>query len=187
MSAEGKTTYRAAPFAVDVTPPGGHPIAYGVNNKTDSPLYVRGQVIDDGYSRAVFASADFIGLSDRAYSGWRRTLARVAQTPEKNVFLHAVHQHDSIYPAPAADEILKKYGFKPNVEPGYWKRITDILEKEVERCVKPGRAGRFRKADSLAVSETRLSGLASNRRILGNDGKIRAMRWSMCDTPMRRR
>lgn len=180
MTGRKQAVYSVSPFMVDITPPEGHPIAYGINRTADSPLYARGIILEDGSSRAVLAAADFIGLPNRAYAEWRRALSRAAGAPERNVILHSVHQHDSVYPSLAVDEILSSYGFERKLDPDYWNKITRALRDEVSSCAKPGK---FRRVYSLAVSETRLAGLASNRRIPGKDGKIEAMRFSMCGDP----
>jgi hypothetical protein len=174
-----RPTYRVAPFAVDITPPVGHPIAYGVNEKVDSPLYLRGVVLDDGTSRAVLASADYIFLWGGAHHRWQRVLGRAAGARGAQVLLHVVHQHDSVMPAPEADDILVKHGFERRLDPAYWRETTARVEEAVRRAGRPGKRGSWRRVHALATAERRVSGLASNRRLVGEDGKVWGMRFSM--------
>lgn len=60
-------TYEIAPFVTDITPPVGYLIAFGVNEKVDSKIYVRGVVIDDSVSRIIIASADVLYFDFSAY------------------------------------------------------------------------------------------------------------------------
>ena len=107
---------RIAPFTVDITPPIGFPLAYSANDKADSPVFVRGLVIEDSGERVVLAAADVIGLYGLAYPQWRRAIAAAAKTPERNVLIHAVHQHDSLFPI--TREVANLLGTYPDSVPG---------------------------------------------------------------------
>ncbi|MDR2116982.1 MAG: twin-arginine translocation signal domain-containing protein, partial [Planctomycetaceae bacterium] len=87
-------------FKVDVTPPIGEPLAYVPNEKVETPIYVSGVVLDDGKTRAVWVSCDYIYICGESYNKWVETIAEQAGTVKENVFLHSVHQHDSIRWAP---------------------------------------------------------------------------------------
>ncbi len=170
-----------APFTVDLTPPIGFPLAYGVNAKTDTPIHLRGIVVADGKSRCVLASAEIIGLEGGAYQAWRRTIARAAGTTPQKVLLHSVHQHDSLYP-PSADVLkyFKKHKMLGKGELEFWKTLQRKISSEIEKAVSPTN---WKRVSSLASAERRLSNLASNRRLLGPDGKVTAMRYSMTSSP----
>lgn len=170
------TALRLASFKTDITPPGGEPIAFGVNRRVDSRIFVRGLVLQKDSVRAVLAAADIIGLHGSVYRVWRRAIAFAAGCPEKNVLLHCVHQHDSILP-PSKTRL--RLGAKLNLGPqpsvAYYSRILSNIGAAVRQAVR----GRWRKVSRIATSERRVAGLASNRRLVGPDGKIFAMRWSM--------
>ena len=85
---------KIATFHVDITPPRGFPMAYGRNEKTDAPIFVRGALVNDGKSTAVMAAADVIFIGGRAHKELRKAIAKAAGTKPGNVFLHAVHQHE---------------------------------------------------------------------------------------------
>jgi hypothetical protein len=171
---------RIAPFEVDLSPPAGEPIAYGLNRKTDSRIHLRGVVIDDGRTRAVLAAAEIIGLYGAVHARWRSVLARAAGTTARRVLLHCVHQHDSLRPPSVF--VNKMLATRPDLPPSSAAFYAGLLKKiyfAVRRAVRTG----WRRVESLATAERRLSGLASNRRLLDKHGKVFAMRWSMTSNP----
>jgi hypothetical protein len=171
---------RIAPFIVDVTPPIGHPIAYGINNKVDAPIFIRGLLLDDGNSCVVLASADFLYAAGSAHTALTKTIALAANVQVRSVFLHYVHQHDSMFLVPDIDPSLKPSVFKPRYEKSWFDRILRDLGKAVRKAARSGRAGTWTPVAEIATAEKRLSGLAANRRLLGTNGKVHAMRFSMC-------
>jgi hypothetical protein len=169
---------KIATFTVDVTPPIGNPIAFGINEKMDSPIYVRGAVIDDGQKRIVLASADFIYIWGKAHEQMKKMMAKAAGTVSKNVFLHSIHQHDSVRISLELNEVFKKYKGVECTPLPYYKEINERLKESIEAAV-----GRMRKVKCMATAERRISGLASNRRLLDENGKVYAMRYSRCTDP----
>lgn len=169
-------SWKLASFTVDITPPVGEPIAFGLNRRVDSPIHVRGVLLDAGRKRLVLAAADVLGLYGDVYRIWRRAIAAASGCPEKNVLLHCVHQHDSI--VPPSREKWKRLAARPGdsqSSPAYYARILETLRAAVRKAAR----GSWAKVERLATAERRISGLASNRRLVGPDGKVFAMRWSM--------
>jgi len=174
----GNNTMRLAVFKVDITPPIGFPLAYGVNNKIDSHIYMSGIILDDGNKRIVFVSADVIGISGDAHIYLRKIIAKASETSVSNVFLHAVHQHDSIRIKFNFECVAKAHG----IEPFIIKDFFDGIMKKIVDAVKKSVSDKWVSIVDIGTSESRLSGLASNRRLLDENGKVHAMRWSMtCD------
>lgn len=173
-----KPKLKIAPFCVDITPPLGTPLAYVPNDKVDSPIYVRGLVMDDGQNRAVWAVADIIFYWGKAYHETRALLARAAQTTPPKVFLHAVHQHDSMRVALELNAYYQRFN-TVCIPPDYYQRVNRDLRQAVEQALRP-RGGNWRTVSRVSTAERRVAGLASNRRMLDENGKCRAMRFSMC-------
>ncbi|MFH1023010.1 MAG: hypothetical protein V1809_06440 [Planctomycetota bacterium] len=180
MTLRNRCHFRVAPFKVDVTPPVGYPIAYGVNRKVDSPLYVRGVVLDDGRTRAVMAIVDFLGIAGRAHQEWQARIARASGAPPSQVLLHTVHQHDSVNVGLEGDALMKPFGFPPKTPLDYWKAISGKLEAAVRKASGPH--GAWGSVSRMATAERRLSGLAANRRLV-KDGRVWNTRWSMTFKP----
>lgn len=161
-------------FKLDVTPPIGSRLAYSINNGVDSPIFIRGVLLDDGTTRAVIVSCDYIYIWGQAWLNWRQCIAAAADTEEEYVFLHSVHQHDSM-------------GITTHVELDtscFLLCDADYCEgtlKKLEKVVRQAAHGEWKVATKLMTAERRMCGLASNRRILDENGKCYTMRYSMCD------
>ena len=165
-------------FKVDVTPPVGDPLAYVPNEKVETPIYISGVVLDDGKTRAVWVSCDYLYICGESYVMWTEMIAKQAGTVRENVFLHSVHQHDSIRWAP---EYNPKNGENGPlvVNPEYCvKSLTDVSEA-IAKAV----AGPWQSVGRLLTSETRIGGLAANRRLVDENGKFAQTRFSGKNPP----
>ncbi len=169
-------TMRIATFSLDVTPPVGAQMAYEVNTKVDTPIFIRGLLVEDGTSRAVIVSCDYIGIYGRAWHEWREAVAQACETPADLVFLHSIHQHDSMRIAPWMNEFMRASGTVA-VDDAYCETTLRNLQEAASDAVR----GRWQTVDTLMTAEARMSGLASSRRMIGEDGKSFAGRFSMCD------
>lgn len=169
---------KIASFVVDVTPPVDYPIAYGINRKTDTPIHIRGIIIDDGNSRAVLASAEVIYICGNAYVELTQLIAQSAGTNHEKVFLHAVHQHDSVRIATEFNATSKKYKGIECTPLNYYQSIKDKLKSHIQSAL-----FQFSEVKTLATAERRVSNLASNRRLLDSNNRIYAMRYSGCTDP----
>jgi hypothetical protein len=167
MIGKKKMTLKLASFIVDITPPIGFPLAYGVNRKVDSPTYIRGIILNDGAKSVIFASFDVIGIGGDVYLYFRKLIAKSAGVSNTHVFIHSVHQHDSIQ--------LGNENPKDGKVKSFQKSISSRLRLAVGKAVKDG----WRDIGKICTAEKRMSGLASNRRLIGKDGKVCAMRYSM--------
>lgn len=170
---------KVACFLVDITPSIGKPMAYGTNTRIHSRQYVRGVVIDDGKNRAVLAAADVIAIGGSAYDYWCKRIGETAGCSPESVLLHAVHQHDAVFVVPEADDERRALGWDDGSTSDDWRILGDKIAIKIEKCL---HSHAWKKA-SVSVSEQRMSGAGSNRRLLSADGKLRTTRWSMCHDP----
>lgn len=171
-------TLQIAFFKVDVTPPVGAQMAYGFNKKTDTPIFIRGLIINDGSARAVIVSCDFVYIWGQTWFEWRKAIADSAGTSEDRVFLHSIHQHDSMRVSPQWNEFYRKFG-QEAISEDYCRDTLKKLRASVAAAVN----GEWHDVSKLMTAERRLSGLAANRRILDENNKWVATRYSMCDNP----
>ena len=178
LTAENSTSLKIVTFKVDVTPPIGEPLAYDPNEKVDTPIYVSGVVLDDGTTRAVWVSCDYIYICGESYVMWTEMIAKQAGTVRDNVFLHAVHQHDSIRWAP---EYNPKEGEEGPlvVSPEYCEKSFNDVSTAIAQAV----AGQWHSVGKLLTGETRVGGLAANRRLVNDAGKFAGTRYSGKNTP----
>jgi hypothetical protein len=173
----GYVYMKILPFQLDVTPPLGAWMAYCKNNKVDTPIYIRGIIVDDGESRAVMLSCDFISIWGQVWWDWRKAIAEAAGTSENRVFLHLVHQHDSMYIAPQLNEFKKEYEREFVSEAYCDKTINDLCRKISDLTAKDSS---WHAVSKIMTAEKRIKGLAANRRMIDENGKCFAMRWSAC-------
>ena len=178
--------YRAIRFKVDVTPPLGLDMACGVNKQVDMPIYVGGVILDDGAARVVWCSCDYIYICGETCERWKERLADAAGCPVENVFLHSVHQHDSMLVAPeynpppgAVGDDGKPYPLEGS-DPDYVAKTIGDITAEIARLIADDA---WVPIAELKTAETRVGGLASNRRILNDDGVCYTSRTTMTTDP----
>lgn len=169
---------KIVPFEVDVTPQIGAQLAYDINKGTESPIFVRGLILDDTVHRSVIVSCDFLGISGLSWLDWRKTIADAAGTSDKYVFLHSVHQHDSMRINRELDKLMRREFNIGIVDESYY---TDSLSK-TRAAIKSAVDGKWLEVENVMTAERRMSGLASTRRIIDTDGNFFTMRWAICES-----
>jgi len=164
---------RVATFAADVTPPLGTPLCYGlvpVGASVTDKLWARGVVLVRGEEKPiVLCAVDWLGNGSR--DRWRAALAKAAGTTPDRVALHTVHQHD----APGED--VTAHALLPAGVGLYDEPFARTAMARVAAAVKGAKAAPVTQvtAGAAAVEE-----VASNRRIMGADGKVTFGRMTAC-------
>ena len=168
---------RLAAFDIDVTPPVGSHMAYDpVTNKWDLGLRARGIVLLGAGEPIVLCAVDWIGIANEGNDAFRNALARAAGTSPARVAVHTLHQHDAPDCDFSAERILKDAGMDARqFEGGFQRQVISDLEAAV-RAALP----RAQPVTHLGLGEARVERVASNRRILGPDGKVRGVRYTAC-------
>lgn len=169
---------RVSTFDADVTPKVGVPVAYVPARSITDRLTARGVVLQAlGQKPVVLCAIDWIGIGNDAYDRWLAALAQAAGTTPDRVTLHALHQHD----APRW-EIATKY-----LVPGFKEKVIDMkfAEDAMARTAAAVRAGmkQAKPVTQLGVGAAKVEKVASNRRILGPDGKVKYVRYSKSRIP----
>ena len=169
-----------AVFDIDATPPIGSMMAYDpVTNKWDLGLRARGVVLLGAGAPIVLCAVDWIGIANEGYDAFRAGLAKAAGTIPERVALHTLHQHDAPDCDFSAEQILKEVGLDPRqFESGFQRQTLTELQRAV-RAALP----RAQSVTHLGFGEARVEQVASNRRIFGPDGKVRAVRYTSCPDP----
>ena len=181
------TTYGAAlqlsTFQADVTPPVGSPLCGGsvkpVSGVTDH-LSARGIVlIPENQPPIVLCAVDWIGIANSAYDQWREVLAEAAATTPDRVAVQTLHQHDAPFCDFDTFALMQEHGVEEatfNVEFAHTalKRTTAALKTSLDEAAPVTHFG----AGAAPVHE-----VASNRRILDENGKVRVMRYTACKDP----
>jgi hypothetical protein len=169
-----------ATFDVDATPPVGSMMAYDpVTNHWELGLRARGIVLLGAGDPIVLCAVDWIGIANEGQDAFRSALAHAAATSPRRVAVHTLHQHDAPDCDFSAEHILKEAGSDPRqFEGSFQRQVIADLERAVRESV-----SRAQPVTHLGLGEARVEQVASNRRILGPDGKVRATRWTATKDP----
>ncbi len=163
---------RVASFACDVSPPAGSPMAGGLLKAVESveaPLLAKGLVLEEGRARYVLCALDWCRLHNESFDLFRKKISAAVETPESNVAVHCLHQHD----APVADTGAQR---ALDAVPGAPKHLDLAdLEKAAGDVAAAARAAlpKLRPFTRVGYGRAKVEGVASTRRILTDDGKIR--------------
>ena len=173
-------TLRVATFDVDATPPVGSMMAYDpVTNQWDLGLRAKSIVILGSGQPIVMCALDWIGIGSEGYDAFRQGLARAAGTTRERVSVHALHQHDAPDCDFSAERILREAKRAPRQYEGTFQRqVISHLEASIREALP-----RAQTITELGLGEAPVEKVASNRRIPGPDGKVRAVRWTATTDP----
>ena len=174
---------RIATFRADATPPLGSPLCNGgVKPATEiiQPLQAIGIVlVVPKQNPIVLCAVDWTGIGNDSNKAWRAALAKAGGTTPDRVAVHSLHQHD----APGCDfsavKLLADYGLDELFSNSKHSRkviasTSEALKKAMVHLQPVTHAG-FGKA--------KVEKFASNRRLLGPDGKVLHGRMSKCSKP----
>jgi hypothetical protein len=170
-------------FEMDVTPPLGSPLCDALVKPAAQivdRLIARGVVLFTDEKPIVICSLDWIGVGNGGYEEFRRTLAAAAGTTPERVALHAIHQHDAPGCDFEAEMILAEAGisgaeFNPNFARFAINRTAAALEASLSEK---------RTVTHIGLGTGIVEQVASNRRILGPDGRVERGRMSSCTDPI---
>jgi putative membrane-bound dehydrogenase-like protein len=173
---EEETSLRVATFDIDVTPPVGSAMAYTTVEKSpELSLRCRGVVLLGSGDPIVMAAIDWIGVANEGYQEFRDALAAAAGTTRDRVTLHALHQHDAPGCDFTAEKLVKELGLK-----GYERTQGDFHREVIKRAYAAIRVAipNAQPVTHYGWGEAEVKKVASNRRLLGPDGKVRAVRYT---------
>jgi hypothetical protein len=181
LSMLAQDAVQLATFDVDATPPLGSGMAYDIVKRVDElTLRCRGVVLLGGGQPIVLCALDWIGIANEGHDAFRAALAEAAGTTPDRVAVHALHQHD----APGCDFTAEKIIQELSL-PGYsrfdGKHHREVLQKAAS-AVREAIA-HAQPVTHYAWGEAAVREVASQRRIKGLDGRIRATRTSSTKDP----
>lgn len=173
---------RIATFQADVTPPLGSPLCGGAvepARQIADPLTARGIVLLGSGKPAVLAAVDWLGIAAEGWDEWREALAAAAGTTADRVAVHTVHQHDAPVYNPAAERLLAPFGLSGSLY------NTRFAARALSRTADAARTAmkRPRTVTHISTGRAKVERVASNRRVLGPDGKVKYVRYSACKIP----
>ena len=166
---------RVGTFAADVTPPLGTPLCYGLvpaGVAVSDKLWARGVVLlPAGERPIVLCAVDWLGIGNQSRDRWLAVLRKAAGTTPERVALHTVHQHD----APGDD--FTAHSLLPAGVPLFDNDFARGAALRVAEALKRSRPVAVTQVTGGAAA---VEGVASNRRILGADGRVAFGRMTAC-------
>ncbi len=174
---------RIATFDIDVTPPVGTQLAYdSVLNTWDLGQRAKGIVILGSGQPIVLCAVDWVCISNEGHDAFRTALSDAAGTIPERVAVHTLHQHDALWCDFSSERILKEANVNPRCfEGSFARKIIAQLAVKVRKSI-----GNSQPITHLGIGEAQVLQVASNRRILGSDGKVRATRYTATADPVLR-
>jgi len=168
---------RISVFDMDATPPAGSLMAYDtLMNKWDLGLRAKGIVITGSGEPVVLCAIDWIGIANESQDAFKEALAEAANTTPARVAVHTLHQHDAPICDFGAEKLLVENGMDPAAFEGSFARklMVDLQQAVRQSLEKP------QPVTHIATGMAPVREVASNRRILNEQGKVGVMRASSC-------
>ncbi|MEO9004546.1 MAG: hypothetical protein ABI288_07405 [Ginsengibacter sp.] len=165
---------RIGVFKVDATPPIGSPVAYATTRSITDSLSARGLVILSEQKPIVLCAVDWIAIGNEGLDVWKERLAKAANTNVDRVSVHVLHQHDAPWCDFTFQRIVEEYGIEGiPFDRAFLLRTIENVALAVEKAKMNAQI-----VTNLGFGEAKVEKVASNRRILGKDGKVAIVRFS---------
>ncbi len=177
----GGTGLKLATFDVDATPPVGSIMAYDPVRRVDElTLRCRGIVLLGAGKPIVLCAVDWIGIGNGGNDVFRDALAEAAGTTRDRVAVHTVHQHDAPGCDFTAERLLRDLGVEKlgRYEGTFHRRVIQRAAVAVRESL-----AKAQPVTHYGWGVADVEKVASNRRVLGPDGRVRATRWTTTRDP----
>ncbi len=169
--------FRAAVFEAEITVPIGHAcMGGGIADAREivDPLFAKGFVLLGAAKPIVVVALDWCQCNNDSYDRWRDVLAEAAGTSRERVMLATVHQHDAPICDLTAQRLLDQQGLTGyNCDPVFHEQAV----QRTAVALRSSLASACR-VTHFGVGAAKVERLASNRRVVGPQGRIRWSRGS---------
>lgn len=173
---------RVGYFEVDASPPIGSPMAYDPTKEVQIPLSCRGIVLLAAEEPIVLCAVDWLGVANGSHKAFREALAMAVETTPDRVAVHTLHQHDAIWADFDTDEIITRH--KLSYRPFDSKYVHDVIARAASAAAKARQNAV--EVTHLGLGSAAVEKVASNRRVIGPNGKVSHVRWSATKDPIAR-
>ena len=169
-------TFHLATFSADVTPPLGHPLCggwIGGPRGVDDPLFAHGVVLLGMGEPVVLCAVDWCGIRNDAHLAWRQALAKATHTVPPTSPCSASIRTTPPSPTPRPRSSSRRRRSRP-------RRSTS--SSSTGPCEKTAEAAKAALAKTtpithFGIGQAKVEQVASNRRIVGPDGKWQSTRY----------
>lgn len=179
---QGTEPLRIAVFKADATPEIGMAVAYVKARSITDPLSARGVVLMGEGRPVVLCAVDWIGIGNGGHDEWRQGLAEAAGTTTDRVTVHTLHQHDAVRCDLTAEALLTQHGLGgTRMDAVFCRKVIADTASAVREAMKSAKP-----VTHLGIGEAKVDKVASNRRILGPNGRVLFGRMSASRDPKAR-
>ena len=141
----------------------------------NDPLSARGIVLQaDDQKPVVLVAFDWVGIGNEGHDAFRQAIAEACKTPVDRVCVHALHQHDAPGCDFLAEKIAAEAGLPNQIFPVEYAR--DAIKRVAAAAAEA--QTHLEKVTQVGYGKGIVEKVASNRRILGPDGKVKLVRYS---------
>lgn len=171
---------QVATFRADVTPPAGSPLCDGLcppATGVNDPLSARGIILKpDNQPPVALLALDWVGVGNEGHDAWRNAIAVACGIESERVAVHCLHQHDAPGCDFLADRIAAEAGLAGQEFPVEFARVA------IDRTAAAARdaLSKLTAVTHIGRGIAQVEQVASNRRVLGPDGKVKKMRLTAC-------
>lgn len=180
--AAGEKALKIAVFEADVTPPLGTPLCDALvmpAKEIVDPLSARGIILLGSEKPIVLCAVDWVGVGNSGHTAFRDALAKAAGTTRERVCVHCLHQHDAPGCDFAADELLAAHGLGGKLfDPAFAKKAIDRVAGAAAKAAKNPTP-----ITHIGLGKAKVIEVASNRRVMGPDGKVKYVRYTSTKDP----
>ncbi|EAQ77392.1 hypothetical protein DSM3645_04485 [Blastopirellula marina DSM 3645] len=170
---------RLATFEVDASPRIGAPLAYDPTKEVTWPLSCRGVVLLGADKPIVLCTVDWIGVANDSNRLFRQKLAAAVGTTSDRVAVHTLHQHDAPRCDLGAAALLAKYDAeKQHYDVPFLRDVIDRAANAAAESIK-----QTNPVSSISIAAAEVHDVASNRRMLNEEGKVVITRYTACADP----
>jgi hypothetical protein len=176
ISADSQSALKLATFDLDATPPVGSMMAYDkVLRQDDLPLRMRGVVLLGAGEPIVLCALDWIGVANDGQDAFKAALAQAAATKPNRVAVHTLHQHDAPDCDFLAERLLKEAGATDlgRFDGAFARQLIDRAAGAIQAAISAAQS-----VTHIGFGEAAVADVASNRRVFGPDGKVKAVRYT---------
>jgi len=151
-----------------------------VKRLDDLTLRCRGIVITGADDPIVLCAVDWIGIANEGHDAFRTALAAAAHTSPARVAVHALHQHDAPGCDFTAEKLIHELGIQgySRFEGAFQRSVIQRAAEAITRALPTAR-----EATHWGWGEATVHEVASQRRILGPDGRVKFTRTSSTKDP----
>lgn len=179
MPVESFAELKLATFDIDATPPVGTALAYDQATGVQTPLSCRGVVLIGAGEPVVLCAVDWIGIGTGGQQVFKESFAKAAGTTPQRVAVHTLHQHDAPRCDFAVEELLREHGLE---NAGFDEAFARAVVVKASAAISSAIVN-ARPVTHLGLGTGTVREVASNRRILGEDGNVKFTRWTATRDP----